>query len=162
MINIKTKTYAILPLFLLVFLAFPLHLRAAEVYFAPAGRRFERVGDILRLEVRVSSNETLNAFELTIFYPPEKLKLLKINEKKSLINLWVKKPSAWPKEGKIFFTGGKIGGFKGDGLLAEIIFQPKEPGKARLTFSQESLILRHDGLGTPEPTSFLASEFNLK
>lgn len=157
----KIKGYAILALFLLTFLTFPLSLRAAEVYFAPIGRQF-KVGDILRIEIRITSEETLNAFELTMFYPQEKLKLLKINEKNSLINLWIQKPSVWREEGKIFFTGGRIGGFRGDGLLAEIIFRAEAPGAVALTFSPDSLALRHDGHGTPEPINFLGGKFTVK
>lgn len=154
--NTKSKIFLSAILFLLPIF----RLSAAEIYISPEKDKF-RVGETIKVELRLSSLELVNAFEIILFYPPEKVRPVAFKDKNSLINLWVKKPAV-ASAGKIFFTGGKIGGFRGDGLLAEITFRAEAPGAASLTFSPDSLVLRHDGLGTIEPTNFLGGKFTVK
>ena len=96
-----------------------------------------------------------------IYVSPEKVRPVAFKDKNSLINLWVQKPAA-ASAGKIFLTGGKISGFAGNGILAEITFRAEAPGAVSLILSPDSLVLRHDGYGTPEPTSFFGSKLTIK
>ena len=154
--NMKSKISLLAILFLLpVF-----RLYAAEIYVSPEKGKF-RVGETIKVELRLSSLELVNAFEIILFYPPEKVRPVAFKNKNSLINLWVQKPAA-ASAGKIFLTGGKISGFAGNGILAEITFRAEAPGAVSLILSPDSLVLRHDGYGTPEPTIFFGGKLTIK
>jgi len=143
----------ILPLmkryFIPIFLALlPFSLQAAQLYLTPSSGQL-KIGREFTVEIKVKSEEPVNAFGITLFYSPETLEFVKSGEKNSLINLWIQKPKAEKSEGEITLLGGKIGGFEGDGVLTKLVFKVKASGKATLKLSESSLVLKHDGYGTP-------------
>ncbi|MDP3784691.1 MAG: cohesin domain-containing protein [bacterium] len=138
-----------IPIFLVFF---PFSLQAAQLYLAPDPGQ-SKAGREIRVEIKIRSKELVNAFDISLLYSSETLEFIKSETEKSLINLWIQKPKT-EGLGKISLLGGKIGGFEGEGALAKLVFKIKAPGKVFLKFSENSLVLKHDGYGTPAPIVF--------
>src|SRR3989344_5985897 len=143
----------ILPLmkryFIHIFLALlPFSLQAAQLYLTPSSGQL-KIGREFTVEIKVKSEEPVNAFGITLFYSPETLEFVKSGEKNSLINLWIQKPKAEKSEGEITLLGGKIGGFEGDGVLTKLFFKKKSAGKTLLNLAKVTSVPKHAGCGPP-------------
>lgn len=80
-------------------------------------------------------DETLNAVEGTISYPPNLLSLERIQTGDSVISMWVEEPSR-VKSGTVKFSGVIIGGF--DGVLSSQ-YDGTKPGRVmKMHFSHKS------------------------
>jgi len=160
-VRISTKLLLFVAISLLFVAISGLSVEAAQVYLLPQTADFG-VDETFISELRLNTEgENLNAFDITILYPPDILEVVELIEGRSLINLWIERPSYSPEEGRIFLQGGRIGGFSGEGLLVKILFRGKETGDGLVTFAPSSLLLKHDGQGTPALGIFSAARYSL-
>ena len=99
---------------------------------------------------------TINGVEGSIIFPQEFLSFVRAEEGKSIVSLWVEKPST--DENGVHFSGIIPNGFNGiidpfnqnkklQGLIVRLVFQAKKYGDAKISSSQFYTTL-NDGRGT--------------
>lgn len=111
------------------------------------------IGEQFYVDLMLSSqNESVNTISGSIIYPIENVSFLRAEDGKSMVNLWVEKPTE--KDGKINFTGVITNGFDGvidpfnqnyklPGLIIRLIFESKETGQVQFSTSSFSLNLNN-------------------
>jgi hypothetical protein len=133
----------ILALSLLMSGFYPLtHALAAEPIVSPANESF-------RVNIGISTNqESLNAIEGMLVFPPNLLLVESINFSSSIISLWVEQPKV-STTGVIAFSGAIPGGARGGNLN---LFSINLAGKAANTKGEIQVLelrgLKYDGLGS--------------
>lgn len=138
----------------------PLVADAAVLSIFPE-RANATIGESVRLEVGIDTEgERINTVQALVLVPPE-LRVVGVETGGSLVDLWIEPPTY--EAGMVRFTGGLNGGFAGRGLIGSIIVKPTQAGVAGASFDQSSVVLLHDGAGTPaelvrEGTSFQVTE----
>lgn len=108
-----------------------------------------------RVEVRITSDVPMNAWQGSVLLPFD-LRNVKVNTAHSISDVWQESPTFRP--GKISFTGGRLNGFVGDGILFEFTVPP---GSYSLRFSPETSAYLNDGMGTKSQTDLRTLDFSL-
>lgn len=116
------------------------------------------VGEEIRVPLKISTREAMNAAEFYFSYPIDLLEIQTVDQGGSFYELWIKDyPRFDNTKGIVELAGGlPKPGFTGrDGLVAVIVFKAKAVGVANITMDQsKSRILANDGLGTQIPADF--------
>lgn len=105
------------------------------------------IGDEFNLKVLISSEEVLNAFDIEVAFPKDKVEFIGFNNAGSIIELWQNNPT---RSGisKIKFSGGLFQSFQGnDGLLVTLKFKAITIGSVNFSFSKSETYIA-DGKGT--------------
>lgn len=98
------------------------------------------------VDVRATTHVAVNALDLVITYPEDKIAVLGIDTGTSVITLWTEEPYA--KDGKIYLRGGTFRkGFLGEHTIARIKVRATEAGSARIIVDSASFVAG-DGKGT--------------
>lgn len=98
------------------------------------------------ITVKVAAHVPVNAVDLVIAYPENKMVVDSIDTGTSVITLWTEEPYA--KNGNIYLRGGTFRkGFVGEHTIARIRVHATEAGEARLSLRSTALIAG-DGQGT--------------
>jgi hypothetical protein len=119
------------------------------------------LGEEVRMDVAAEvKDESINAVELKIKFPPDKLEVLKIEREEKAIDLWVKEPFFSNSEGFIEAAGGSIKGFKGRRNIFSVIFKPKATGEATILV-EHSLVFFADGNGREARSSRSQLSYNI-
>lgn len=101
--------------------------------------------------VSVTAHVAVNAVDLVLSYPEDKIEVVGIDTGTSVITLWTENP--YFKDGKIYLRGGTFRkGFIGEHSIARIKVRAIEAGNARI-FVSESALVAGDGKGTPIPVA---------
>lgn len=95
-------------------------------------------GSEFSVRVLLDAEQALNAYSVSLYYPPEYLEVTGFNNGRSVIDVWQSQPLI--NNGKIEFRGGSTSPFKGQGgeLLA-INFRATKEGIAELGFITSAL-----------------------
>ncbi len=122
---------------------------AATLSVSPASGTFT-VGSTFDVSVYLNTeNQSVNAINTALSFPPDKLQLVSPSTGKSVIGVWTAQPSVNNQAGKVVLEGGVPGGIKaGNGLVTTLTFRVKSVGTATLRFLDDSKVLLHDGKGT--------------
>lgn len=150
------KYFGFLILFFFFSFLFIKPVLAVSFYFEPESKNVAR-GEVFLEKILIDTEgEEINALEVEIEYPKEKLKVENISNGNSILKIWPAEPKA--KDGKINFIGGAPGGYKGkDGILILVAFQVISREKADLIVkvSDKSRAFLNDGKGSEaEKVSF--------
>lgn len=98
------------------------------------------------IDVLVTAHIPVNAVDLVITYPDDKLVIDGIDTGTSVITLWTKEPYA--KDGNIYLSGGTFRkGFLGEHTIARIKAHATEAGEARILIKETQLVAG-DGKGS--------------
>lgn len=109
------------------------------------------------IDVLVTAHVAVNAVDLTIAYPEDKIIIDSIDTGTSVITLWVNEPYA--KDGTIYLSGGTYRkGFIGEHQIARIRAHATESGDARILL-KDSQLLSGDGSGSDVQT-VVSQDFN--
>lgn len=96
-----------------------------------------------------TEDESVNAFEAFIKFPPDKLQVVSPATGQSIVGVWVNQPTFNNQTGRIELKGGIPGGIVTDrGVVANITFRAKGVGEAIVRSTEESRIFRNDGKAT--------------
>lgn len=96
-----------------------------------------------------SEGESVNAFDVILNFPPDKLQLVSPSVGKSIAEIWTGAPQYNNLTGIVRFQGGIPNGITASrGLVSELIFRARRIGTAVISFADTSLVLRNDGKGT--------------
>lgn len=98
------------------------------------------------IDISVTAHVPVNAVDLVLVYPDDKLSVLGIDTGTSVITLWTEEP--YVKDSKIYLRGGTFRkGFIGEHTLAHIKVRAKEAGSTRI-FVDKSALVAGDGKGS--------------
>lgn len=138
-------------IFFSLLLILPFQSKAQVAFFKTHSSQYY-FGDLFLVRLKVhTGREKINAGQIEIEFPKEKLKLVEIFKEKSIFSLWPEEPSLSVREnGKISFVGGVPLGFQGEGNILTLAFEviSKEKGPIWIRFSPSSFLLLNDGFGT--------------
>ena len=102
-------------------------------------------GKPFKLEVFANSAVPVNAVDISVAYPSDKVTLKEIDTGRSVITLWTVEPYA--KDGTVFLQGGTFRkGFLGKHLIASLDFEAKVTGPAVFRLN-DAVFLAGDGTG---------------
>jgi hypothetical protein len=103
------------------------------------------------IEVLVTAHVPINAVDLVVSYPENKIVVDAIDTGTSVITLWTEEPYA--KAGSIYLRGGTFRkGFLGEHTIARIKAHATESGEARILI-KDSQLVAGDGKGTEIPVT---------
>lgn len=136
----------------LFFLFSAFNTEAAVLYFEKNSDVFY-YGDIFLLTLKINTEkERINAAQITIKFPQDKLKVVDLVKEESIFSLWPKEPSFSNEIGTISLVGGVPRGFEGKGKILSIAFKVVseniKENKVEIDFGSDCLVLLNDGLGT--------------
>ncbi len=133
--------------FLLFFLA--LTTQAAILTLNPNSGSFS-VGSTFDLSLFLNTEgESVNAIEVGLSFPADKLQLVSPSTGKSIISVWTAQPTFNNQTGRVNLQGGIPGGVNvSSGLFTTLTFRVKGVGSAILKFLDQTRVLLNDGLGT--------------
>jgi hypothetical protein len=103
-------------------------------------------GEIFYLTVTVSTPVSINAVDIVVDYPEDKMELETIDTGPSVITLWTRAP--YDENGKIYFQGGTYRrGFIGEHTIARVRMKARVAGEALISVPTVSLVAG-DGRGS--------------
>lgn len=142
---------------------------AATLYLSPQTQEVH-IGDTFIQDIRIETQEPINAVEVNVTYPNDILELVDVSLGNSILTVIVKEPnfdmvscdeSSSDLCGLVSFAGGILGGYSGripgdpgiTNVLGRIIFRVVSRDVPRssvqVMFQDDSRVLLNDGLGTP-------------
>ncbi|HEX5429459.1 MAG TPA: cohesin domain-containing protein [Patescibacteria group bacterium] len=100
-----------------------------------------------------TAGQSVNAVDLNIKFPADRLQLVSSSTGKSIIGIWATLPKFNNQTGEITLTGGMPDGITAShGLITTLTFRAKSVGSAVVKIS-DSKVLGNDGSGTEIPVS---------
>lgn len=131
----------------------------SQIYFEGPSEAITPESDFT-VNVLVDAKEPVNALDLEISYPKDKLKFLTFDNTDSIVDIWQAKPALLP-DGNIVLTGGIFKSFAGEkGLIIKLSFRALNTGQSKLFFAKSSLYIA-DGKGTKLSMSSLTSTISI-
>ena len=145
----NTNKYKILlTIFAGFFLAFSFAYASTSLYFKIDNENLKR-GDIFYVDLKISSNKSVNVVDGTLTYDKTKIVVQEIKTDGSLFSIWAKNPVFDNNKGTITFVGGVPGGYKGEnGQVLGITFKVIGDGQTKIDFQDVFSVYLNDGLGT--------------
>lgn len=137
--------------------------RGATLYLAPASGSFF-VGSTFSVSIFVNTGDNdINAVEVSLKFPPDKLQVVSPTAGKSFISLWVAQPEFSNIDGTLHLAGiePSPGINTSSGLVTTVVFRVKREGEATLEFADPSKVLKNDGLGTDILNSHIGGRYAL-
>ena len=122
----------------------------ASIFLGPSNGTFT-VGSTFTVSVYVNTGgNSVNAIEVNLSFPPDKLQVVSPSTGKSLMQFWVTQPSYSNEQGTIKFQGTvPTPGINTDsGLISTVTFRVKNTGQAIVRVLDKSKVLLNDGKGT--------------
>jgi hypothetical protein len=117
-------------------------------------------GSEFSVQLLVDSVEVINALDLEIIYPKDRLEFLAANNNGSIIDFWKSYPPPTNQE-IIKIQGGSLTSFAGQrGKIIELIFQARSAGLAEISFLKNDLF-KDDGQGTKVKTNSIPLTLNI-
>jgi len=131
------------------FLILPNLSSAAVILVGPTTGTFT-VGSTFNVSIFLDTQgASINAIDISLLFPPDKLQLVSPEVGKSVIGVWTSQPRFNNQAGTIELQGGIPGGINvSRGLVSNFTFRVKAVGQAILKFMDGTKILLNDGLGT--------------
>ncbi len=122
---------------------------STRIYFSPAIQTTHYKGDSFVLDLKISSDKSINVIDGTLTYNKDVLKIKNVSIEGSLISLWQTSPVFDNDKGTLTFVGGSPGGFKGeDGEVLRITFTARKEGITKVDFQDIFSVYLNDGKGT--------------
>lgn len=99
------------------------------------------------VSILISSKDPINAFDLEVTYPKDKLEFLDFDNTGSIVNIWQPRPEVLPS-GNLRISGGIIKGFTGEnGLILKLSFKALNSNTSQISFVKSNIYLA-DGKAT--------------
>jgi hypothetical protein len=159
----KNKNISVLP-FLVLFIFFlktpaVFSAETAKLYFGTPSTAITPASNF-RIAVLLDTNVPINAVDLEVKYPQDKLKFLGSDNTHSIIDIWQTPPQMLP-DNNIHITGGVLKSFSGTkGLVVELSFKALSAGKIEFSFEKTNVYIA-DGKGTKANTIVETSAVNI-
>ncbi len=148
LLRVKRRLLGVLAL-LLFLLGAPGGTHAATLSLDPPAGTFTVGGTFEARLVLDSEGEPVNALDVVIQFPPDKLQAVSPSIGRSVIETWLRQPTIDNAAGVIRLQGGIPGGITTSGsVIASVTFRARQSGQALLRIADRSRVLKHDGSGT--------------
>jgi hypothetical protein len=135
---------------------------SASLYLSPASETYQLNSSFSVFVKLNSAGNPVNAAEGTISFDPNQLSVASVSKTSSVFSLWTNEPVFSNSQGSISFGGGSPSAFNGQaGTIMKIVFQAKNPGQARVSFSSGA-VLAADGRGTNVLGDMVGGIYDLK
>lgn len=136
---------------LALFGLFPLTASAGVLLLSPTTGTFT-VGSTFDVQILLDTEgKSVNALDVDLRFPVDKLQLVSPNTSVSVISLWTSQPQFNNQTGRVRLQGGIPRGINvNNALVATLTFRVRSVGTAILNFSDQSKVLLNDGLGTDD------------
>ena len=145
----KLRTFALCSLLVCMSFAYSNKVSASTLSLRPSSGSFEFESTFDIVVILNTQGKTINAFEINMSFPPEKLQVVSPSTGKSIASLWVSPPKYNNQAGTIQLIGGIPDGINTTGgNIATISFRAKSIGSAAIAFSNGTKVLLHDGSGS--------------
>lgn len=118
------------------------------------------VGDVFTIKVIVKSDDSLNAISGKVNIPKDMFQIQSVSKAGSVLNFWVTEPSFSKSEGSFSFEGVSLSGFKGTGIVANVVVKAIGAGSSNISF-QYAQILANDGQGTDITKGLIGQNFTV-
>lgn len=120
---------------------------AADI-FLTTDKQQPAVGDMVNVNVRIlSSNQTVNAAQGTLYYPRDILEVRQIIRTDSIFDIWLSQPTVNTSTGEISFLGGGTNAFSGSSLqVFTVSFRARGTGSGTIGF-RNAEVTAGDGTG---------------
>ncbi|MDO8604491.1 MAG: cohesin domain-containing protein [bacterium] len=130
-------------------------LQQATIFFSPSNQTVLE-GSVFEVSVFLNTKKgSVNAVDLNLRYPADKLEIVRPSAGKSLIEVWLEPPFYSNTEGRARFSGIVPNGIiTSSGLITTITFRAKKTGDAKISVASVSKILANDGMGTEVQAEF--------
>lgn len=149
----------------------PVVSHAAVIYIDPETGTYGP-GDTFVASVRLDNDdECINAAEVEIRYPIDRLRAVDFSRGGSIFSLWVQEPMIDLEKGVVTFAGGIPGGYCGriqgdpalSNVLGKVVFSVirTEGQAADITIAPSTHVYLNDGLGTQAPLAMRGSTITL-
>jgi len=141
---------AVLVLLFLVLIGNFAEAQGTKIFINPGSGSFS-VDSTFDVSIFIDTGgSTINAVDVQVKFPPDKLQIINPSAGTSFISLWLQQPTFSNKDGAISFVGGvpEKGIKTSAGLVSTITFRAKSSGRAVVEISDKSAILAADGQGT--------------
>lgn len=137
--------------FVLFLASLPRNAHAGALLISPNGGTFT-VGSTFDVQLILDTEgESVNALDVDLQFPPDKLQLVSPNTSVSVISLWTSQPQFNNQTGRVRLQGGIPRGINvKSALVATLTFRVKSIGTAIVRFTDQSRVLLNDGLGTDD------------
>lgn len=151
--NFKKVYIITFSFFVIIFLSFnfveTVFAVNAQAYLKPSQTNIETQSEF-SVDVSVDSQNSVNAIDLQISYPPDKIEFLKSTQNNSIVSFW-QSSSVLLSNGHIRLAGGMIPEFSGQGgKVATLYFKAIHSGEIKISIEQSGLYLA-DGKGSRIP-----------
>jgi len=164
---LKLISFFLISFIIVTGLIFPIDGDAQEggatLYLSPATGTFF-VGSTFSVSIFVNTGgNDINAVEVGLVFPADKLQVVSPTAGKSFISLWADQPNFSNVNGTLQLAGGvpSPGINTTDGLITSVVLRVRRPGEATIQFTNVSKVLKNDGRGTNILTSSLDSTYAL-
>lgn len=136
---------------------------AARLSVSPAAGAFP-VGETFTIKIFIDTEgEEINALDLKMLFPADKVQLVSPNTSVSLIDVWASQPKFNNRSGQITLQGGIPNGARtSSGLITELTFRVRSTGQALIQFSSDSEVYLNDGKATPAGLDYQNAVFQLE
>ena len=110
------------------------------------------VGDVFDAALILDTQgKSVNAVDISLFFPPDKFQLVSPATGKSIIGIWTSSPQFDNSKGIVKLQGGIPGGINSNSaLITSLSFRVKSVGDAVVKFSDGSEVFLNDGLATDD------------
>ena len=124
---------------------------ASTLSVSPAAGTFI-VGEVFNVSLLLNTEgKSVNAIEVSLSFPPDKLQLISPATGKSIMGIWTSSPKFDNSQGIVKLQGGIPGGINvNSGLITTLSFRVKSVGDAVLKFLDSSSVFLNDGLATED------------
>ena len=148
--KLNKNFYCLIAVFIFSFLFFNFNtVQAATISLSPSAGTFETDSTFDVSVFLNTEGETVNAIEISLSFPADKLQLVSPSAGQSIIGIWTAPPNFDNQNGRISLKGGIPGGINADkGLITKFTFRAKSVGASTIRFLDNSRVLLHDGKGT--------------
>jgi hypothetical protein len=137
---------------------------AAVLYLMPQSQTVYQGDNFLVNVMLDSEGAQINAAEIYLKFPKEKIQVVDLGNGGSIFSLWPQGPDFSNEKGEVYFAGGLPGGFEGSGKLISITFSSlpeSSTGPVEISLEENSRVLLNDGKGNQADLVFLAGNYEI-
>lgn len=136
-------------LMLLATSALSINNGSSTIFFMPQNPGELKIGDIIDIDVNITSKVPINAIGATVKFPPDLIEIVGISKANSFLDLWTEDTVIKEDAGEIRFSGGTLqqGGLLGTATALTISIRALGPGEAHLYF-ENAEVFASDGNGS--------------
>lgn len=119
----------------------------AATLFLTSGAQKLSIGDTVGVDVRINSNQTVNAAQGVLYYPRDVFDVDQVVRTNSIFDIWLAAPAVNTSTGEVSFLGGSTNAFSGNSMeVFTVVFRARGMGSGTIGF-RNAAVTAGDGTG---------------